>query len=295
MSVPTIQRVTYFNGQRLSAADMTDAQDAARELRWLHNRSLHGWGIASGLSVRGKVGDRSVTIAPGYAIDAHGREIVLGASAVANVPSVVGSTGEVRYFLTAAWIADDNETVLQKRDGACSGSGAIRLSDDPLIAWRSPDELKDGTELVLAEVWIKNCRLNRAISSASRRSARMEQQPYIAAGQTDGTVLDWSIWTSAGQIIGVEAHVDTSEAQFGSTPQYLVQITGERYLASAPGPLVALGFASAANAGPNGFRVQILLPPGTGFINPPAVRDPVHAADVIKALGWQVTWIGVEN
>ena len=291
MSVPTIQRTAYFNGQRLSAADLTDAQDSAREMRWLHNMSLHGWGIATGLQVSGKIGDRAVTVAPGYAIDSSGREIVLGASAVSNVPAVVGSTSEVQYYLIASWLSDSSEKVLQSRDGACSGSGAVRLKPTPSrIAWRSQKDVRPGVEIILAEVWIRNCRLSRAISSASRRYARPTQQPYVASGQTDASTLAWTAWPG-----GLQADVDTSSAQFGVTPQYFAQLTGERYLVAAPGPLIALPFAAAAKATSTGFTLQVLLPQGPGIVNPAAVRDPAQASDIAQELNWQVVWVGVED
>lgn len=52
--IPELKRIQFFNGQRLTAGDMTELQRANRELRWLHNRSLHGWGIGTGYGVAGE-------------------------------------------------------------------------------------------------------------------------------------------------------------------------------------------------------------------------------------------------
>ena len=52
LEVPDVQRVAFFPGQRLTAADLTALERRQRELRWLHNRSLHPWGVASGFSLR---------------------------------------------------------------------------------------------------------------------------------------------------------------------------------------------------------------------------------------------------
>ena len=46
--IPDLERITFFAGQRLLARDLGDLQRADRELRWLHNRSLHTWGIGIG-------------------------------------------------------------------------------------------------------------------------------------------------------------------------------------------------------------------------------------------------------
>ena len=65
-----IERLQFFNGQRVSAADLQGIEAFNREMRWLHNTSLHQPGIGSGFAVGGSKGDREVTISPGYAIDA---------------------------------------------------------------------------------------------------------------------------------------------------------------------------------------------------------------------------------
>ena len=239
MNVPDLKRISYFNGQRLSAADLADSSDFSRELRWLHNRALHDWGIAGGLQVQGSVGARAVSVSPGYAVDARGREIILTTRTDVNVPAVSAHGAETTFFLTASWVADGAETVLQTAQGPCLGSGAIRLSDDPLLAWRSQKDLTNGLDIVLAQVWVRNCRLSRPISSAVRRNARPSEQPYIAAGQTDASLLNWAL-IGGPQPMGLQVEIDTSDAQFGTTPQYLVQVDGERYLAGAPGPLLAV-------------------------------------------------------
>src|SRR5438132_12551736 len=72
-----IERVQFFNGQRLFPPDLQAIDDFNRGMRWLHNLSLHQPGIGSGFAVYGKKGDRKVTIKAGYALDDLGREIVL--------------------------------------------------------------------------------------------------------------------------------------------------------------------------------------------------------------------------
>src|SRR5271169_2924862 len=72
-----LERLTFFNGQRLFADDLQTLESFNREMRWLHNQSLHQPGVGSGYAVTGAKGDRQVTVTPGYALDACGREIVL--------------------------------------------------------------------------------------------------------------------------------------------------------------------------------------------------------------------------
>ncbi|MDJ0653698.1 MAG: hypothetical protein QNJ40_06080 [Xanthomonadales bacterium] len=50
--VPEFERLSYFFGQMLSAADFRTEQSYFREKMKLHNRCLHGYGIICGLGVR---------------------------------------------------------------------------------------------------------------------------------------------------------------------------------------------------------------------------------------------------
>jgi hypothetical protein len=70
------ERPRYVEGQLLSADDLRDEQEYwLRKLR-LHNTALHGAGVVCGLAVASQ-DRRSLTVAPGVAIDGLGREIVV--------------------------------------------------------------------------------------------------------------------------------------------------------------------------------------------------------------------------
>ena len=60
-----LERIQFFNGQRLLADDLQTLESYEREMRWLHNFSLHQPGIGSGYAVSGKKGDSQVVISPG--------------------------------------------------------------------------------------------------------------------------------------------------------------------------------------------------------------------------------------
>ena len=73
----SVERQRFFDGQRLFADDMQAIEAFNREMRWLHNQSLHQPGVGNGFAVHGKKGDREVAVGAGYAIDDLGREIGL--------------------------------------------------------------------------------------------------------------------------------------------------------------------------------------------------------------------------
>jgi hypothetical protein len=67
------RRVNYSAGMLLTASDFEAEQEYHRQMRYLHNRLLHGYGTVAGLDVA--VDGTSVHVSPGFAIDALGREI----------------------------------------------------------------------------------------------------------------------------------------------------------------------------------------------------------------------------
>jgi hypothetical protein len=297
MNIPELERITFFPGQRLHAEDLTDVQSVDRELRWLHNRSLHTWGIGLGFAVGGEAGDSAVVIEPGYGIDCAGREILLTETRTKPIPAVAGDKDgkAVEFFLTAEYQSDDKQPVREQRSGVCVAGGTVRLAEEPLIGWKTRADLREGIELVLAQAWIRNCRLNRAVSLSVRRSARPSDHPYIAAGQTASAATPWLAWTDGPAFLGVFVEVDTSPARFRVTPHYMAHIVGERALPFPPQTL-AVPFPTVASATPERFTLRVLLPDMSPLpYNPPNLRNATTVAPMVRnTLKWTVSWIGVE-
>src|SRR5438045_4942380 len=103
-----LERRNFFNYERLFAADLNDQEAFHREMRWLHNRSLHQPGVGNGYKVTGAQFARTVTIGPGYALDAYGREIVLVREVDQPIPPVAGEEGgKPAFFYLAVSYPDD--------------------------------------------------------------------------------------------------------------------------------------------------------------------------------------------
>ena len=132
-----LERLQFFNGQRLFASDLQSLEALNRELRWLHNQSLHQPGVGSGYAVIGSKGDREVTITPGYAIDALGREIVLTTTRVESVPPIAhdGTGRSVFYDLTVSYPDDSELEETETREGICLPRGVVRLREEPVFCW----------------------------------------------------------------------------------------------------------------------------------------------------------------
>jgi hypothetical protein len=99
-------RVNYFPGRVLTAFDLAAEQAQERQRQWLHNRALHGDGIAVGLDV--SVDGNTVQVSPGVALDLLGREIVLTEPRSVDASSVVReSHGRVQVVIAWAEEAAD--------------------------------------------------------------------------------------------------------------------------------------------------------------------------------------------
>jgi len=259
-----IERLQFFNGQRLFASDLQGIEAFNREMRWLHNKSLHQPGIGNGFAVSGKKDDREVQIGPGYAIDALGREIVLTQTQVEPVPPVSGNEdGTAALFdLTVSYPDDSALEESETRAGICGGDGVIRLKEEPIFCWvrldqnRQPQdpaikqEIVSGMRLILAQAEVLNCKLNKDISIAQRSSARPPKQPYICCGRITPEWQPWELTAfesnrafssrsrsaAAAQFfpstvilpIGIQARIDTSPCGYSTTPCYTARIAGER-------------------------------------------------------------------
>jgi hypothetical protein len=85
-NITDIERLNYYEGEFLGAADFQAEQDYLRDMRRRHNVGQHTWGIVSGLDlVQLPKGVNTVNgppavdvyVQPGMAVDAFGREIVV--------------------------------------------------------------------------------------------------------------------------------------------------------------------------------------------------------------------------
>ncbi len=202
-----IERQQFFNGQRLFADDLQSLEAFNRELRWLHNKSLHQPGIGNGFAVTGKKGDREVTIGPGYAIDREGHEIVLIRDQVESVPPVASESDgtPVLFDLTVSYLDEELEEQ-ELREGICNQRGAVRLREEPIFCWVRLDsngqpretkqklEILAGMRLVLARAEVLNCELYQDLSVAERLNARPATLPYVCCGTSE---VNWQPLTFA--------------------------------------------------------------------------------------------------
>jgi hypothetical protein len=80
-----LTRPQFFTGKLLTAEDFTQEQQYVLEKLKRHNRSLHGFGVVSGLKVTTKSG--KIGVHPGLALDCQGNELVIGTIQLLSPPA----------------------------------------------------------------------------------------------------------------------------------------------------------------------------------------------------------------
>jgi hypothetical protein len=291
----SIERQRFFDGQRLFASDLQGIEAFNREMRWLHNQSLHQPGIGNGLAVSGRKDEREVVVGPGYAVDLHGREIVLTSPRTIPVPPVAGDGGPRRFVLTVEYPDDTFLEEVELREGICDTRGAVRLREEPIFCWvpLNPDgspakdkaEILSGLKLVLTQVAVRDCKLAEDISIVQRRNARPPTQPVIACGVEQPTVWKpWNPWDDPANppadlpgapvlgvalralyrmVGGIQAEIDTGSAGFRTTPDYFARIDGPRVIEvtinKAKSRVILDGLLSIVDPKPDKFTAQVIV------------------------------------
>ena len=309
-----IERLRFFNGERLNDSDLQGLEAFNREMRWLHNASLHQPGIGNGFAVSGKKGDREVQIGPGYAIDALGREIVMTQSQIEAVPPVAKEDdgSPVLFDLTVSYPDDKFLEATETRDGICTGPGVIRLKEEPVFCWvrlrtngqpvdsTIKQEILSGMRIILCRAEVLNCQLYKDVSIAQRLNARPAKQPYICCSSANVAWKEWSIGTfnpgamdfrefirllfSGSPLIlpvGLQAVIDTSDCGFLTTPCYSARISGPRlkqFETPAPGNNT---FESTTSTS---FTIPFIVDGQIQIIDPSPTKFTVNVLLMVESL-----------
>jgi hypothetical protein len=138
-------RVSYFDGQLLTAADFRTEQDYHRGMRYLHNRLLHGWGVVDGLDVDDDGG--GVRVGPGVAIDGLGRELVLPELVCIDLPPEAAVEEQTVWYVVAAW-----EEIPSAPIAVGDGTAFSRWIERCAISMSSTAPDDDGLALMLAQL-----------------------------------------------------------------------------------------------------------------------------------------------
>ena len=163
MNEKPIERLSFYNGERLNADDFKLEQEYhIRVRRWL-NKSLYSAGIAGGLEVSYEAGrvdpqDRPVIlVSPGMALDNEGREMIVVEQA--EVP-IIGRPNPSGQPITGNYlfIQYSEEKRAEESDSMATGAGKVawggpsRVRAQPVIGWSDEFPNEGRGRVVLAQV-----------------------------------------------------------------------------------------------------------------------------------------------
>jgi hypothetical protein len=269
--MPEIKRVNYFNQQFLTEKEFKDEQAYHLGMRRRHNRELHTWGVAEGFEVE-QQGPTHLLIRPGFAIDRHGREIVLGAPEDRDV----GPFGRgVRVFVSVQYTERMEE---EDRTGTAI-EGYTRVTEGPDIVLRKQEPESD--DLVpLAVVTLDGGGRIESIDPSPRRVAG----PYLAPGSimtehlADGSITPQKLSRDMELVSGWVRHC------FKPHPEEEEEEGKPQYAQYRVGPTEA-----AARAQLTKGSMGIVLPPGAKRVLELTVAGRASGSGVTAVLyrcGW---------
>ena len=127
---PSLRRPRFFSGKLVTPADLELQQQYFREKLKRHNRSLHGFGIVSGLKV--SVNSGQILVESGLALDCEGNELAIETAQTVVAPPIDWRTA----FVNIRFVEED----------ACLVPSP-EPADDPNL----PATVTDSFELVVTE------------------------------------------------------------------------------------------------------------------------------------------------
>lgn len=321
----------FVDGHRLTAGALTSLSARLREMRWLHNRALHDWGVARGCTVRITDDQRWVVVSAGDALDVYGRELRIASEVRLAAPSSATGCGPTQaepWWVTLDYTEESDASVSAE---GCSGCQAPeRVVPRGRVRWRSPRDhepgqrLVPGVDVILAEVWIERGLAIR-LTTAGRRDAVPGPRPNIRAGTCNYDQKSWELWPSSDSPAVVKVKVDTKDAKFLSVPQYFPQVNQPETIAgntTKSGTLqideIVAGPAYVVDPAIESFTLIIPIqveptPPPAGVKKPPnkggkmtgeaapseiagkSKRPPTPQEIMAVIKSWAVSWMGVET
>ena len=229
-----LERITWRDGQLLASRDLRDEIRGDDRFRHLHVRYLHrSWGIVTGFEVTA-LGPQTLRVAPGFALDIEGRELLLAEAANVSAPILP------RTFLVLVTRFAPVTTLRRppELDALCLDGGSPLRAGRPEFLWRTVDDVQIGLDILLVGVWAENGNLDEQLHPEIRRFARGEAQPRCYAAETFGGQTNWiqKADLRAANVIWLQARVDTSEAGFVHPPFYFARLSSPSASAFPSGP-----------------------------------------------------------
>jgi hypothetical protein len=136
------KRMNYYDHQFLGAADFKAEQDYHVNMRRMHNKLLHTWGVLDGLEVTAT--GTTVNVAAGRAIDGDGCEIILSDRTPLDLSQQTAGTP---IFITIAYKERPSDHTAE-----AGGEGDTRIEEAPEVKASTTVPTEKSKTLILAKV-----------------------------------------------------------------------------------------------------------------------------------------------
>jgi len=124
---PSLRRPRFFSGKLVTPEDLELQQQYFREKLKRHNRSLHGFGIVSGLKIA--VNSGQIVVEPGLALDCEGNELAIETAQTIVPPAVPQPTGDWHTAYLDVRFVEENADLLPTPDPAEGSNLAATLTE----------------------------------------------------------------------------------------------------------------------------------------------------------------------
>lgn len=250
------ERLLHQFGEALRRRDFADQSAQDDQLRWWHNRALHGaYGIAEGLTVEEIDAGERVTVTCGVAFDVFGRDLILGECVSIDVPPVETDTLLVlRYDRPPIGCGE-------RSGGYCLDQPYAHAGVALWLIRRRDFSLTDG---VPVHCFTPEAEEKRVCADPWRRPvARALARPRIGHGVATAGDAGWDLWiekvNQVEVILGIEVIVDTSAAHFTDVPCYFADVRLND-LGGQLSLLVAASFSNITDERKERFTLRLLCP-----------------------------------
>ena len=136
------KRMNYYDHQFLGAADFKAEQDYHVNMRRMHNKLLHTWGVLDGLEVTAT--GTTVNVAAGRAIDSDGCEIILSDRTPLDLSQQTAGTP---IFITIAYKESPSDHTAE-----AGGEGDTRIEEAAEVKASTTAPTEKSKTLILAKV-----------------------------------------------------------------------------------------------------------------------------------------------
>ncbi|MFY9608526.1 MAG: hypothetical protein WAU45_07915 [Blastocatellia bacterium] len=304
---PEIERIEYWEGQRLRSRDFRDQIRTEAHYRWWHNRALHNtFGVRYGFALS-EVAEGGVLsalkIGCGLAYDCFGRELISQTEQIVPVPSAIGPNAN-RLLLVVSYRETAEFSRRQDLLSACP-AGSV-LIEEPRFSWVTANKFRIGHAVPIASIKYEDPGRVPVLDTLFRvPPSRALRRPRLVTSATIPGDTPWELWsesvrTSNGPVavnLGMQVDIDTSTSGFTETPLYFAWLSGRLWkaanIAFFPAPMLHIPSASYKQ-----FRVRLWMPTINLLLGGRArnanggfEREFINYA---REQGLHICWIGIQ-